>query len=114
MSAMAMCQRLVTVNVAKNCRVGTAPPAGTNPRDPSKLNDIVDFDGQLAGGKTAPGKVLAIASLNARASMVVDLAMLKQTTWNPRGLSITIQSPRQDGEKNYEALMARIKAASPQ
>lgn len=110
---MAMCQRLVVVNVAKNCRVGTAPPPGTKPSDPSKLKDIVDFDGQLAGGKTAPGKVLAIASLNARSSMIFDLAMLKQTTWNPKGLSITIQSPRQDGEKNYEALMAKIKAASP-
>ncbi len=113
LSAMDACARLEAAGIAKNCRRGTALPSGLTLPDASKASDIADFDAQLGGGRTAPGKTLSIASMQTRSLVVFGLAPLKQTVWNSKGVTLYIQSPRKDGDPAYEALHKRMKAAIP-
>lgn len=113
LTAMEACTRLTAAGIAKGCRKGTSLPSGLTLPDPSKASDIVDFDAQLGGGRTAPGKTLSIASMQTRSLVVFGLAPLKQTVWNSKGVTIYIQSPRKDGDPAYEGLHKRMQATIP-
>lgn len=112
-TAMEMCSRLVTAGAAKNCRAGSALPTGVTLPASMSVTDIADFDGVVVGGRTAPGKVMTTPSRRTFATLVATLAPLKQTAWNSKGISVFVQTPRQDGDPGWEAVKKRIVGALP-
>jgi len=105
--------RPITTQDSLLTRWGSALPTGVTLPASMSVTDIADFDGVVVGGRTAPGKVMTTPSRRTFATLVATLAPLKQTAWNSKGISVFVQTPRQDGDPGWEAVKKRIVGALP-
>ena len=110
-TASDVCSKLTSLGVAKGCRKGTHAPNGLTLPDPSKVVELFDFDAILPGGKSAPGEVFTVSTMQTRSRVVFGLPA-SHIKWNTGGVTVHIQANRTD-DAAYEAYLKKIKAAMP-